>query len=86
VDERSGETAGAGERRLERAIVLVLVSDEPDRRWPYERLAAELDVEAEPLARALERLSRLGVVCVGEETVWASAAVRHIDDLGLIGI
>jgi hypothetical protein len=86
VDERSSEAAGAGERRLERAIVLTLVSDEPDRRWSYEQLAAELDVDAEPLARTLERLSRLGVVCLGEGAVWASTAVRRIDKLGLIGI
>jgi hypothetical protein len=86
VDERSSEAAGAGERRLERAIVLTLLSDEPDRHWPYERLAAELGVEAEPLARTLERLSQLGVVCLGEEAVRASAAVCRIDKLGLIGI
>jgi hypothetical protein len=86
VDKRSSEAASASERRLERAIVLTLVSDEPDRRWPYEQLAVELGVEAEPLARTLERLSQLGVVCLDEEAVWASAAVRRIDKLGLIGI
>lgn len=84
--EHLSGSAGAGERRLERAIVLALLDDEADRRWPRARLAAELGVEAASLARALERLSRLGVVCVTDEHVCASAAARRIDELGLIGI
>ena len=84
--ERSSEAVGADERRLERAIVLALLSDEVDRRWPCARLAAELGIDAEALARTLERLCRLGVVCVEDEHVWASAAARRIDELGLIGM
>ncbi len=86
MDERSGEAAGADERRLERAIVLALLGDETDRRWPCARLAVEVGVEIRSLARTLERLCHLGVVCVEGEQVWASAAARHLDELGLIGI
>jgi hypothetical protein len=86
VAERPSGSAGAGERRLERAIVLALLGDDADRRSSRAQLEAELGVEAEPLARALERLSQLGVVCVADEHVCASPAARRIDELGLIGI
>jgi hypothetical protein len=86
VAERASGSAGTGERRLERAIVLALVDDETDLRWSCAQLAAELGVEAEPLARALERLSRLGVVRITDGDVSVSPATRRIDELGLLGI
>ncbi len=86
MDEHSGGPSAAGERRLERAIILALLSEDAEQRWACTRLAAELGVDAEALAQALQRLSHAGVVCVAGAEVWASPAVRHIDELGLIGI
>jgi hypothetical protein len=76
----------AGDRRLERAIVLTLLSGEGERRWSYGELAAELRIEDELLQTVLGRLSDAGVVCFAGGEAWASPAARAIDELGLIGI
>jgi DNA-binding MarR family transcriptional regulator len=74
------------DRKLERAIVLVLLSEEGEPRCPCARLAAELDAELGALHQALDRLSEAGVVCVEDTDVWAARASRHLDELGLVAI
>jgi hypothetical protein len=87
------QAPAGGDRRLERAIVLVLLSGDGESlsgdgelRWSCVRLAAELGTEAQALQEALDRLSQAGVVCLAGTDVWASRAVRRMDELGLIGI
>jgi hypothetical protein len=72
--------------RLERAIVLQLLSGERDQRWSSAQLGSELDVEAPALQEALETLGADGVVCVADGEVWASRAAVRLDELELIGI
>ncbi len=87
MSEKSRQSgAGSGDRRLERAVVLALLSGDGERRCSRGRLAAELGVEAHALASVLGGLSEAGVVCVAGEEVWASDAAWRIDELGLIGI
>ncbi len=89
VDEQSSERRAAGSERLERAIVLLLLSGESgesERRWSCAQLAAELGAEDQQLKEALGRLARAGVVRVDGTDVTVSPAVRRIDELGLIGI
>lgn len=73
-------------RELERAIILLLLSGEPASRYSTAQLAAELGSEAETLEQALGRLASAGAVCLDGGDVSPSPAVRHIDELGLIGI
>jgi hypothetical protein len=74
------------DRKLERAIVLALLSDEGEPRRPCAGLAAELDADTDVLLDAIRRLSDAGVVCHEGDRVWASPASRHLDELGLIAI
>ncbi len=73
-------------RELERAIVLLLLSDECEPQCSRAQLAAELGAEAQPLGEALGRLAAVGAVRIDGDAVSAAPAVRHIDELGLIGI
>jgi DNA-binding GntR family transcriptional regulator len=74
----------ADDAKLQRAIVLQLLSDE--RRWSRTELASELGADATSLDGALAALHGEGVLCVAEEDVWASPAARRLDELELIGI
>jgi predicted ArsR family transcriptional regulator len=77
---------GDGDERLERAIVLLLLSDGDPQAWSRAQLAAELQAEQAALERALERLTQAGVVDFAGPDARASDAARRIDELGLIGI
>jgi hypothetical protein len=81
-----GRSRAVGSRTLERVVVLALLSEGGERRWSCAELAGELGVEAQALEDAVGRLSEAGVVRVAGTEVWASAAARRIDELGLIGI
>jgi hypothetical protein len=84
----SSEPGAASDPRLERAIVLALLNDEDDtgRRCSRHELSQELGAEEQQLQGALDGLLRAGVVCAGEDLLWASAAARRLDELELIGI
>jgi hypothetical protein len=73
-------------RELERAIILLLLSDGPTTPYPSARLGVELGAEAQTLEQALAGLARSGVVRLDGGDVSLSPAARHIDELGLIGI
>jgi predicted transcriptional regulator len=81
-----GQRQGDGGERLERAIVLLLLTDERRQAWSVEQLAAELATDPSSLERALDRLSHAGVVELAGADARASRAARRIDELGLIGI
>jgi hypothetical protein len=74
------------DRKLERAIILQLLSEEVGQRCSRARLAAVLGTEREALEDALMGLCAAGVVGLAGAEVWASAPARRIDELGLIGI
>jgi len=85
--ESSGERERDGGETLERAIVLLLLlSGEPRQVWSMAQLGAELGADTQSLERALDGLSRSGVVLLAGAEARASPAVRRIDELGLIGI
>ena len=79
--------AGSDEhRRLDRAIVLELLSEDHDERWQCDELAAAVRVDRSVLDSALERLQADGVAVIEGEEVLASRCARRIDELELIGI
>jgi hypothetical protein len=84
--ESSGERERDGGETLERAIVLLLLSGEPRQAWSMAQLGAELGADTQSLERALDGLSRSGVVSLAGAEARASPAARRIDELGLIGI
>jgi len=73
-------------RRLERAIVLELLSEDHDERWPRDELAASLRAHYSTLDAAVEHLSDAGVLLLDGEDVLASPCTRRIDALELIGV
>jgi hypothetical protein len=84
--ESSDPRAGGG-RTLERAIVLVLLSeDDGERRWSRTELGEGMGVQQDALDAALDGLLDTGVVRQEEDRVWPSSAARRLDELELIGI
>jgi hypothetical protein len=79
--------AGSDEhRRLDRAIVLELLSEDHDERWQCDEFVAAVRVDRSVLDSALERLQADGVAVIEGEEVLASRCARRIDELELIGI
>ncbi len=72
--------------RLERAIVLELLSVEEGQGRERSELARELDVGEVELERAVQRLHEDGLLSGAGERLSASRAARRMDELGLIGI
>ena len=83
----SSDPRVGGSRTLERAIVLVLLSDDDgERRWSRAELGEGMGVERGSLDAALTRLLDTGVLQQEEDCVWPSSAARQLDELELIGI
>lgn len=82
----SSEPQAASGSKLERAIVLQLLSDGAERRWSRVELASELGVDTTRLKTALRALHEQGVVCFAGQDAWASPAARRLDELELIGV
>jgi hypothetical protein len=79
--------AGSDEhRRLQRAIVLTLLAEDHDERWPRDELAASLRADRATLDAAVQRLDDEGVLLLDGEDVLASPCARRIDALELIGV
>jgi hypothetical protein len=83
---RPDEPRAASGSKLERAIVLRLLSEDGARRSSRTELASELAADALGLETALHALHGQGVLCLSERDVWASPATRRLDELGLIAI
>lgn len=73
-------------RRLERAIILQLLSVQGTVRLSRAQLAAALANEEETLVAPLQSLAEAGVVDSEGSEVWASEGARRVDALGLIAI
>jgi hypothetical protein len=89
MDIESKEPRAADNPGLERAIILQLLRDDHDRMWSREQLLSELDrseTGREVVEETLRGMEQEGVLGSSEEAVWASSAVRRLDELGLIGI
>ena len=83
---RMHEQAPTGDRRLQRAIILQLLSEDTAQSSSRARLAEAIGVAPETLESALLELAEAGVVLLAGTEVSASAAARRLDELGLIGI
>jgi predicted transcriptional regulator len=83
MDERQSALEA---RKLERAIILRLLSEQGAERSSREQIEAALGREADTLERVLERLEQVGLVCREGADIWASTAARRTDELGLIAI
>jgi hypothetical protein len=91
MDREPRGSQAPSEETLERAIVLQLLRDDHERKWPRTQLAIELEADGEEIDRgaideAVRRLEREGVVGCAEQELWASDAARRLDELDLIGV
>jgi hypothetical protein len=86
VAKQSRERPVAVNAKLERAIVLQLLSVERARRRSRAWLAGKLGCDVQALEEALRALCEVGVVCQQGAQVCASPTARRIDELGLIAI
>ncbi len=74
-------------RSVERAVVLQLLRDDHERRWPRTELERKLaEIEQDVLDGALSTLAATGVLHTENGAVWASDAARRLDELELIGV
>jgi len=83
--QSSGSRDG-GNARLERAIVLELLSDEDADGREVGELEAMLGAAAGELDSALQELTDAGVLDSADGRLRPSAAARRLDELELIGI
>jgi hypothetical protein len=86
MDTQSSESRGGSETRLQRAIILELLSDDGGQQRTRTALASVLEVDADALDPALHALHGAGVIDTAEGRVWASEATRRLDALELIGV
>jgi hypothetical protein len=86
MERQSSGSRDGGFSRLERAIVLELLSDDGERSRSVAELEAQLGAGDGALATALRDLNEVGVLDGSEGRVWASAATLRLDALELIGI
>jgi hypothetical protein len=86
VHEEARESRIDSNERIQRAVLLALLSRPARQHLTLAQLADELQCDVDDIDRALALLVEAGVACVEGEQAWASAAARHIDELGLVGI
>ena len=85
MQHEPNQVPGAAERRVQRLVVLQLLRDDHDRLWSGCELADRLpEVEAQALAGAIDSLTQEGVLCADGDALWASPALRRVDQLELI--
>jgi DNA-binding GntR family transcriptional regulator len=80
------QPSASTDRRLERAIVLALLSEKDESRYSCAQLARALGASVHALEHALGRLAETGLIGRTDSELWASPAARHMDELGLIAI
>jgi DNA-binding Lrp family transcriptional regulator len=86
MQRESSEPRSKGDSRLERAIVLELLSDAPPDGRSQAELGEALGARASELEAAVRRLQAAGVLELRDGLVSTSAATRRLDELGLIAI
>ena len=80
------QSSAGADRRVERAIVLVLLSEKDESRCSCAQLARALQADVSALEQPLGRLSETGLIGRAGGALWASPAARCMDELGLIAI
>jgi len=74
-------------RCVERAVVLLLLRDDHERRWSRVELEGKLsDIEQDVFDDGVADLAATGVVHTEDGAVWASDAARRLDELELIDV
>jgi DNA-binding Lrp family transcriptional regulator len=86
MQRESSEPRSKGDSRLERAIVLELLSDAPPEGRSLAELGEALGARASELEAAVQGLQAAGVLELRDGLVATSAAARRLDELDLIGI
>ena len=87
MQDQPSQVLREGNPRVERAIILQLLSDDHGERWSRAELEVEIsNVDPLDISDALARLDQDGIVQISGESVSASRAVRRLDELGLIAI
>ena len=86
MHRESSGSRGAGDSRLERAIVLELLSGDRQGGSTQAELGVALEVDADALDVALRGLHEVGVLDLDGERATASAAARRLDELELLAI
>jgi hypothetical protein len=82
----ASEPRASGGSRLERAVVLELLSDDGEQRRSRAQLREELNAAANELDAAVGALHAAGVLCLEGDLTWAAPAARRLDELELIAI
>lgn len=87
MQDQTKHISGGCDPQVERAVVLQILRDDHDDGWPRAELATELGY-ADPTAigDALAHLEHEGVVELVGETIRASRAAMHLNDLGIIAV
>jgi DNA-binding Lrp family transcriptional regulator len=87
MDRQSSDARAERDRRLERAIILVLLSEDDGRRqWSRAELSEGMGVSEDALNTALAGLLEAGVLQGEGDRVWPSPATRRLDRLELVGV
>jgi hypothetical protein len=86
MHREAGGPPASGETRLQRAVVLELLSQAREQRHSLAELGRQLGAGADELEPAVEALRCAGVVQVQASEIWASPAARRLDELDLIAI
>jgi DNA-binding Lrp family transcriptional regulator len=86
MQRESSEPRSTGDSRLERAIVLELLSDGGSDGRSQTELGEALGAGPIELEAAVHGLHAAGVLELDEGRVSPSAATRRLDELALIGI
>lgn len=87
MNTESSDPRADGSKRLERAVVLVLLSeDDGERQWSRVELEEGMGVEQGALTAALRGLLDAGVLTQERDRIFPSAATRRLDVLELVGI
>jgi len=87
MQDQPSQVLSGGNPRVERAIILQFLRDDHEHRWSRAELEVEIsNIDALDINDVLASLNQNGIVRISGESVWASHAVRRLDELGLIAI
>jgi hypothetical protein len=87
MQDRDKQFSPQPKRRLERALIAQTLRDDRADGCPLDGLAAELGEDGPIALRdALTRLERTSVVEIVGESVRASPATKHLDELEMIAL
>lgn len=87
MQDQPSQVRGEFDPRIERAIILQFLRDDHGDRWSRAELEVEIsNVEPLDISDTLARLDQDGIVQISGESIWASRAVRRLDELELIAI